>query len=76
VLKVDLGNGDIRQIVSGIATCYTPGQVMGKSVIVVSNLQPVTIRGVESHGMLLAGKNGNQIQLAEAKNLKPGTRIS
>ena len=76
VLKVDLGNGDIRQIVSGIATCYTPGQVMGKSVIVVSNLQPVTIRGIESHGMLLAGKNGSQIQLAEAKNLKPGTRIS
>ena len=43
-----------RQIVSGIAKSYTPDELVGKKVILVSNLKPAKLRGVESHGMLLA----------------------
>ncbi|MCI2154781.1 MAG: methionine--tRNA ligase [Solobacterium sp.] len=73
--KVDLGNGDIRQIVSGLAGSYTPGQMIGKSIVVIANLKPAVIRGVESQGMLLAGKNKDEIAVVEVNGLKPGTRI-
>ena len=43
-----------RQIVSGIAKCYTPEQLVGKKIVLVSNLKPAKLRGVESNGMLLA----------------------
>ena len=76
VMAVDLGEGDIRQIVSGIAASYTPGQMIGKNVLVISNLTPSTIRGVESQGMLLAGQNGSEIVVAEVNGLVPGTVIS
>lgn len=73
--KVDLGNGDIRQIVSGLAGSYTPGQMIGKSIVVIANLKPAVIRGVESQGMLLAGKNKDEIAVVEVNGLEPGTRI-
>lgn len=76
ILKVDLGDGDIRQIVSGLAQSYTPGQVIGKSIVVIANLQPAVIRGQKSQGMLLAGKNKNEIELVEVNGLEPGTKIS
>ncbi|MBR3350320.1 MAG: methionine--tRNA ligase [Solobacterium sp.] len=76
VLKVDLGQGDVRQIVSGLAQSYTPGQVMGKNVVVITNLKPAVIRGIESKGMLLAGKDERQIAVVEVNGLEPGTRIS
>jgi methionyl-tRNA synthetase len=52
-VRVDLGT-ETRQIVSGIADKYTPEQLVGKSIVVVCNLKPAVIRGVESRGMLLA----------------------
>ncbi|WP_304502892.1 MULTISPECIES: methionine--tRNA ligase [Terrabacteria group] len=76
VLTADLGNGDVRQIVSGLAESYMPGQVIGKRVVVIANLKPVTIRGVESRGMLLAGKEEGRIGLVEVNGLEPGTIIS
>lgn len=76
VLKVDLGLGDVRQIVSGLAQSYTPGQVMGKNVVVITNLKPAVIRGIESRGMLLAGRDERQIAVVEVNGLEPGTRIS
>ncbi|MBQ9326916.1 MAG: methionine--tRNA ligase [Solobacterium sp.] len=76
VMAVDLGDGDTRQIVSGIAGSYTPGQMIGKNVIVITNLAHSTIRGVESQGMLLAGQNGSEIVVAEVNGLEPGTIIS
>lgn len=76
VLKVDLGEGAPRQIVSGLASSYTPGQVMGKNIVVIANLKPAVIRGVESKGMLLAGKNKGGIALVEVNGLEPGTKIS
>ncbi len=76
VLKVDLGEKRPRQIVSGLASSYTPGQVIGKNVVVIANLEKAVIRGEESYGMLLAGKNGNEIAVVEVNGLPAGTKIS
>ena len=75
VSTIDLGEGDVRQIVSGVADSYTPGQMIGKCVIVVCNLKPVEIRGVLSQGMLLAGRDSDEIGVAEVNGLDAGTRI-
>ena len=76
VLQVDIGEGKPRQIVSGLAESYTPGQMIGKSIVVVANLKPAVLRGQKSEGMLLAGRNGREIQVVEAEGLLPGTKIS
>jgi methionyl-tRNA synthetase len=52
-LQVDLG-GERRQLVAGIALAYEPESLIGRKIIVVANLKPARIRGVESQGMLLA----------------------
>jgi methionyl-tRNA synthetase len=53
-LTVDIG-GEVRTMVAGIALSYGPEELVGKRVVVVANLEPATIRGVRSEGMLLAG---------------------
>ena len=72
VSQIDIG-GEIRQVVSGVAESYTPEQMISRKVIVVINLKPANIRGIESCGMVLAGKD-NKIQLIEA-GLPKGIRI-
>ncbi|TDT50558.1 methionine--tRNA ligase [Fonticella tunisiensis] len=61
-LKVDLG-GEIRQVVSGIAKHFTPEELVGKQVILVANLKPVKLRGVDSYGMILAASTPNKEKL-------------
>jgi len=61
-LNVKLGNEE-RQIVSGIADYYSPEDLIGKMVVIVSNLVPATIRGVESKGMLLAASRKKDLSL-------------
>ena len=61
VLKVDIGGGEVRQIVSGIKQWYTPAQLVGKNVIVVTNLAPKPMRGVDSQGMILAASSGGDV---------------
>ena len=56
VLKVDLG-GEERQLVAGIRTSYSKEQLVGRYVVVVSNLEPATIRGEQSQGMVLAASD-------------------
>jgi methionyl-tRNA synthetase len=53
-LRVDIGS-EIRQIVAGIASEYDPGQLVGRHIVIVANLKPAKLFGVESQGMLLAG---------------------
>ncbi len=53
VLKVDLG-GEIRQILAGIRAFYSPEALLGREIVVVANLAPRKMRGLESQGMLLA----------------------
>lgn len=62
-LQLDLGT-EKRQVVSGIAKYYAPEQLVGQKVILVSNLKPVKLRGVESNGMILAASVGEQLVLA------------
>lgn len=61
-LQIELG-AEKRQIVSGIAKYYAPEELVGKIIVVVANLKPVRIRGVESCGMLLAAKTGDDLRL-------------
>lgn len=76
VSQVDLGD-ETRQIVSGIATAYTPEDMVNRKVIVVTNLKPANLRGVESQGMLLAGQHKKKIALATIiEELPNGTKIS
>ena len=73
-LQVDLGT-EKRQLVAGIAEHYTPETLIGKQVIVVVNLEPATIRGVESQGMVLAG-SGDSVVLATLETEMPlGTQV-
>ena len=74
VSQIDIGS-EIRQIVSGIASQFTPEQLVGKKVIVVSNLQTANLRGVESQGMILAGEEAGAIGLASV-DLPNGTIVS
>lgn len=63
ILSIDLGEEKPRQIVAGIRGRYTAAELIGKSIIVVANLQPAVIRGVESNGMLLAAKDADGLTL-------------
>ncbi len=75
-LEVDIG-GEDRQIVAGIAQHYSPEELTGKNIIVVANLKPAKIRGVESRGMLLAATDGDRvIVLVPDKEAAPGSKIS
>jgi methionine--tRNA ligase beta chain len=60
VLKVDLGNEE-RQLVAGIKQHYTAEELVGKKIIVVSNLEPAKLRGIESQGMLLAAEDSEGV---------------
>jgi methionyl-tRNA synthetase len=63
VLHVDLGEGTPRQLVAGIKGSYTAEELVGKHVLVVANLKPATIRGVESQGMVLAAQDSSHLAL-------------
>ena len=73
VSKIDIGHGEIRQIVSGIAEHIKPEDFIGQKVIVVTNLKKAKIRGVESEGMILAGED-DKLGIVTA-DLEIGTRI-
>jgi methionyl-tRNA synthetase len=75
-LKVDFGE-EKREIVAGIAEFYKPEELIGKSIILLTNLKPARIRGIESNGMLLAASEGeNLVLLTTDKEIKPGAKIS
>jgi methionyl-tRNA synthetase len=76
-LQISVGEEQPRQIVAGIAEFYTPEQLVGKKIIVVANLKPTKIRGIDSNGMLLAAKSGKQLSvLTVDRDLPPGATIS
>lgn len=62
ILRVELG-GEERQLVAGIRAHYQPEDLIGRQVVVVANLAPATLRGVESQGMVLAAADGDRIVL-------------
>ena len=75
VLKVDTGETQ-KEIVAGIAQHYTPTDLVGKLVVTVDNLEPATIRGVVSNGMVLVAKEGDRLVLiAPEKPAAPGSGV-
>jgi methionyl-tRNA synthetase len=76
-LQIDLGGNDKRQIVAGIAEFYRPDELPGTKIIVVKNLEPAKIRGVESNGMMLAARKGKKLFLIRPDgDLPPGATVS
>ena len=73
VSQIDI-DGEVRQIVSGIAKYYKPEEMVGKHVLVVVNLKPVTLRGVESFGLILCEEKDDNLKVLEAK-LDSGANI-
>ena len=61
-LSIEVGN-ETRPLVAGVAQYYTPEEMVGKTIVIVANLKPAVIRGVESAGMLLAAKSGKKLSL-------------
>ena len=75
VEQVDFGN-EVRQIVSGIAKYYKPEELVGKQVVVVTNLKPVKLRGVESNGMILCAANDDALSfITPEKVMENGTTV-
>ena len=76
-VEVDIGEEKPRQLVAGMASYYTPEELVGKYVIVLANLKPAKLCGVESNGMMLAADDGGEIvsALMPDKEIKPGSRI-
>lgn len=76
-LTVDTGESELRQLVAGIAEAYTADQVIGRQIPVLTNLEPKTIRGVESQGMILcpADGAGMPVLLRPDRELKPGAKL-
>ena len=74
---MDLGELGERQIVAGIAKHYSPEELIGKLIIVVANLKPAKLMGIESQGMLLAAKDGGKLKILTVDgSLKPGAKVS
>jgi methionyl-tRNA synthetase len=75
-LEVDLGEGAPRQLVAGIAKAYEPEALVGRQVVVVANLEPATLMGVESRGMVLAAsEDGQPVLLRPDREVPPGTQV-
>lgn len=76
MFKVKLGE-EVRQIVSGIKQYYEAEELIGKKVVVVTNLKPIKLRGVESKGMILAAeKDGKLTLVSTLEDIESGATIS
>lgn len=75
VCSVNIGT-KVVQIVSGLVDYFTTEELLGKRVVVVENLKPVSLRGVDSYGMILAAKDGKTMHLVSSGDAPNGTRLS
>ena len=80
-LRVDLGGGDVRQIIAGLRPFVAPEGLLAKEVVIVANLEPRKMRGLESQGMLLAasyteGADRKVVILTSDLPVPPGSVIS
>ena len=77
VLKVDLGT-EQRQLVAGMRLHYTPEQLVGRTVVVLVNLEPAMLRGVQSQGMMLAVSDGPRVLVLQPDGGQgtPGSKVS
>ena len=77
-LQINLGDPETRQIISGIGKAYAPEELLGKQVVIITNLEPRMMMGLESQGMLLAasGADGKPVVLTASDEVAPGTQIT
>jgi len=76
LLKLTVDCGEQRQIVAGIALHYQPEDLVGKTIIIVNNLQPAVLGGVESQGMLLAAKRKKELRILTVDGeIPPGASV-
>jgi methionyl-tRNA synthetase len=77
LLKLQVDTGEMRQVVAGIGKAYAPEDLVGKKIVVVTNLQPAKLMGNESNGMLLAatGQDGTPVILVPEKDVEEGARM-
>ena len=73
-LQIDLGE-EKRQVVAGIGKGYTPEELIGKKIVVLTNLEPRMLMGFESNGMLLAAHGDGPVLLIPDKDVLPGSSI-
>jgi len=75
-LEVDIGEESPRQLIAGIAGFYEPDELVGMNIIVLANLRPKKIMGMESKGMLLAADvDGRPVLLTVVEDVPPGTKV-
>ena len=74
-LTLDDGSENPRTVASGIALYYKPEELIGKNVIVVANLKPAKLCGVESFGMILAADTDDGVKVIFPEGMKPGDKI-
>ena len=75
-LKVDVGEAAPRTVLAGIAESYEPEQLVGRTIVIVANLKPAKLMGIESNGMVLAASpEGGGAMLLNAEPAPPGTRV-
>jgi len=76
VLKLDLGNEE-RQIVAGIKSGYTKEELIGKQIVIIKNLEPAVLRGVQINGMLLAASNkeGKVVLITTEKKIEDNSKV-
>jgi len=75
ILKLDLGDRQ-KQVVAGIKAFYTKEELVGRQVVLIDNLDPVVLRGVESQGMILAGSDESLLGvISPDKKLKLGSVV-
>jgi len=77
LLKLQVDTGEMRQVVAGIGKAYAPEELVGRKIVVVTNLQPAKLMGNESNGMLLAatGTDGSPVILIPEKDVEEGSGI-
>jgi len=75
IVKVEIG-GEEKELVAGIKKAYKPEELSGKLVVVVDNMEPATIRGIESKGMILASQDGdNMAVICPDKDIASGSLV-
>jgi methionyl-tRNA synthetase len=76
-MKVDIGEAQPRTIVAGIAEGYQPEQMVGRKVVIVANLQPRKLRGIESNGMIVAAslEGGKPVLAGFLEDVPVGARL-
>jgi methionyl-tRNA synthetase len=74
-LRVDIGS-EVRQVVAGIGKQYGPEQLVDKRIVIVANLKPAKLMGIESQGMLLAASSGDVLSvLTPDREILPGAKV-